>query len=119
MKNRFYPLAFLLGLAAALIGAAVLKQMGLPLNLAELTRVQAAAPAVSASFVGSTGAGYSLDWYTLDGGGGQSAGGSYQMTATTGQPDAVNSAGGSFTLQGGFLPGTLQPWRHYLPLLRK
>lgn len=119
MKNRFYPLAFLLGFATALIGAAVLKQMGLPLNLAELTRVQAAAPPVSEPFVGSTGAGYSLDWYTLDGGGGQSAGGSYQMTATIGQPDAVNSAGGGFTLQGGFLPGTLQPWRHYLPLLRK
>lgn len=43
-----------------------------------------------------------LDWFTLDGGGGQSSGGAYTLTGTIGQPDAGEASGGNYTLQGGF-----------------
>jgi len=45
---------------------------------------------------------YSLDWTTIDGGGGTSTGGVYSVTGTIGQPDAGAMSGGPFTLQGGF-----------------
>ncbi len=48
--------------------------------------------------------GYSLDWWTIDGGGGASQGGSYALNSTIGQPDAGILQGGSFSLQGGFWP---------------
>jgi hypothetical protein len=43
-----------------------------------------------------------IDWYTIDGGGGASAGGSFSLTGSVGQPDAGAMAGGAFSLQGGF-----------------
>ena len=48
---------------------------------------------------------YEIDWYTIDGGGGRSTGGSYELVGTIGQPDAVYSAGGDYELLGGFWPG--------------
>jgi hypothetical protein len=45
---------------------------------------------------------YSLDWSTIDGGGGTSTGGVYSVTGTIGQPDAGTMSGGNYTLQGGF-----------------
>jgi hypothetical protein len=53
---------------------------------------------------------YSLDWSTIDGGGGASTGGTFQVTGTLGQPDAGTMSGGNYTLQGGFwaLPGLVQ-----------
>lgn len=46
---------------------------------------------------------YSLDWSTIDGGGGTSTGGVYSVTGTVGQPDAgAVMTGGNFSLQGGF-----------------
>ena len=45
---------------------------------------------------------YSIDWFTIDGGGGTSTGGVYSVTGTIGQPDAVAMSGGNFVLQGGF-----------------
>ena len=52
-----------------------------------------------------TGGGYDLSWSTIDGGGGQSAGGQYKLTGTMGQPDADYLAGGNYELLGGFWPG--------------
>ena len=53
-----------------------------------------------------TGGGYDLTWSTLDGGGGTSAGGGYEVSGTIGQPDARNRpelmTGGNYTLIGGF-----------------
>lgn len=54
---------------------------------------------------------YSIDWHTIDGGGGASTGGVYSVTGTIGQPDAgPTMAGGQFTLTGGFwvLPQAVQ-----------
>lgn len=48
---------------------------------------------------------YELSWYTVDGGGGPSSGGPYQLVGTIGQPDAAYSSGGNYELLGGFWPG--------------
>jgi hypothetical protein len=48
---------------------------------------------------------YELNWYTIDGGGGRSSGGPYELLGTIGQPDAAWSMGGDFELLGGFLSG--------------
>ena len=48
---------------------------------------------------------YKLIWYTIDGGGGRSGGGSYVVMGTIGQPEAGAMAGGSYELLGGFWPG--------------
>ena len=50
------------------------------------------------------GQSYSIDWYTIDGGGGTSTGGVYSVSATIGQLDASPQpmTGGNFSLTGGF-----------------
>jgi hypothetical protein len=46
---------------------------------------------------------FSVNWFTIDGGGGVSTGGVYALSGTIGQPDASGPlTGGSFTLIGGF-----------------
>jgi len=58
----------------------------------------------------------SINWYTIDGGGGTSSGGTFTLSGTIGQPDAgAAMTGGTFTLNGGFwagaVDGTLCPWQ--------
>ena len=58
---------------------------------------------------------FSIDWYTIDGGGGISTGGVYSVSGTLGQPDAGNMTGGGFVVRGGFwIPAAVQveggPW---------
>jgi hypothetical protein len=115
MNKNLYLLAFMFGLAMVLTGASVLKRLALPLLPGGVGRVQAAGEPSPVS----SAAGFSLDWYTIDDGGGQASGGTYQLSVTVGQPDAGTSIGSGFTLEGGFWPGTLQPWHTYLPALRK
>ena len=60
--------------------------------------------------IASAGSLYSIDWHTIDGGGGTSAGGTYELSGTIGQHDAGPAAamsGGTFELVGGFWPATL------------
>ena len=45
---------------------------------------------------------FTIDWFSIDGGGGTSTGGVYSVTGTIGQPDAGTITGGSYTLLGGF-----------------
>jgi len=46
---------------------------------------------------------YSIDWSTIDGGGGTSTGGVYSVSGTIGQPDACGPmTGGNYSLTGGF-----------------
>ena len=52
---------------------------------------------------------YFLDWFTIDSGGGTSAGGNYTLSGTIGQPDAGTLSGGDYTLEGGFWPGIVVP----------
>ncbi len=47
---------------------------------------------------------YSIDWYTIDGGGGRSTNGQYSLSGTIGQHDASTApmTGGQYSLTGGF-----------------
>src|SRR5712691_3154260 len=47
---------------------------------------------------------YSIDWFTIDGGGGTSTGSVYSVSGTIGQPDANAQplTGGNFSIVGGF-----------------
>ncbi len=46
---------------------------------------------------------FSIDWFTIDGGGGTSTGGVFSVSATIGQPDAGPAmTGGNSSLTGGF-----------------
>ena len=66
------------------------------------------------------GGGYDLTWSTIDAGGGGSAGSSYQLTGTLGQPDAgATLSGGFYSLSGGFWAGASTDSKVYLPLLRR
>ena len=58
----------------------------------------------------ATAQNYSIDWSTIDGGGGTSTGGVYSLSGTIGQPDAGTMSGGPFMLTGGFwaLPVAVQ-----------
>lgn len=54
---------------------------------------------------------FTIDWFTMDGGGGTSTGSVYSVSGTIGQPDAGGPmTGGSYSLTGGFwaLPTALQ-----------
>jgi len=54
---------------------------------------------------------YSIDWHTIDGGGGTSADGACSVSGAIGQPDAGGPmTGGTFSLTGGFwtLPSVIQ-----------
>ena len=46
-----------------------------------------------------------VDWFTLDGGGGEAIGGVYRVSGTIGQPDAGTLSGGNYVIEGGFWPG--------------
>jgi hypothetical protein len=48
------------------------------------------------------GQSYSIDWSTIDGGGGMSTGGVYSVSGSIGQPDAGTMSGGGYSLAGGF-----------------
>ena len=45
---------------------------------------------------------YDISWFSIDGGGGTSSGGTYSVTGTIGQPDAGVLSGGNYTIVGGF-----------------
>ena len=54
---------------------------------------------------------YAIDWFTIDGGGGTSTGGVYQVSGTIGQPDAGGPmTNGQYSVTGGFwvLPQAVQ-----------
>ncbi len=65
---------------------------------------------------------YDLSWWTVDGGGGRGAAGSYILDGTAGQPDpGPVLLGGNYHLEGGFwgggMSGQAQRYSIYLPLL--
>jgi hypothetical protein len=62
------------------------------------------------TFAGIAGAAYTLDWTTMDAGGGASKGGAYTVTGTIGQTDPGVLTGGRYALSGGFwaMPELLQ-----------
>ena len=67
----------------------------------------------------SSGGNYTLDWSTIDGGGGTSSNGSLSLSGTLGQPDSGIVSGGAYTLAGGFWAGAQADYRLRLPLLKR
>jgi len=62
--------------------------------------------------------GYSLDWWTVDGGGQtEPDGAGYTLSGSIGQPDADVWSGGSYTLSGGFWGGGGVQYTVYLPVV--
>ena len=65
--------------------------------------------------------GFTIPWWTVDGGGGTSQGGDYTVSGTIGQHDASDEmSGGDYTVVGGFWGGGLTPPSPnmvYLPLV--
>lgn len=57
---------------------------------------------VAAGAISSHAQPFDLNWFTIDGGGGTSAGGVYAVNGTIGQPDAGVMSGGNYSLVGGF-----------------
>ncbi len=64
-----------------------------------------------AVLVNTAAAQLTIDWWTVNGGGGTgaSADGRFVVSGTAGQPDAGLMAGGAFFLEGGFWNGRLLP----------
>lgn len=60
-----------------------------------------AAPALAATLNGA----YSLDWFTINNGGGSANGGSYPLNSSIGQSIAGSLSGGSYTLGVGYWSG--------------
>ena len=56
--------------------------------------------AVTWSALAQTGA-LDVPWFSVDGGGGTSAGGNFTLDGTIGQPDAGKLTGGDFAVEGG------------------
>ena len=57
-----------------------------------------------------TGPAFDLTWHTIDGGGGTSTGGGFELAGTIGQHDAGPAmTGGTFELRGGFWLASLPP----------
>jgi hypothetical protein len=69
----------------------------------------------SATSVFAQSGGYTLDWFSIDNGGGQSIGGSYTLNGVIGQADAGILSGGAYTLNGGFLRTV--DYQVYLPVV--
>jgi hypothetical protein len=65
----------------------------------------------SLSLIPARSQSYSIDWFTIDGGGGTSTGGVYSVSGTIGQPDAGGPmTNGQYSVTGGFwvLPIAIQ-----------
>jgi hypothetical protein len=70
-----------------------------------------AAFAFLATVIAGSAQTYSIDWHTIDGGGGTSTGGVYSVSGTIGQPDAGGPmTNGQYSVTGGFwaLPTAIQ-----------
>lgn len=63
--------------------------------------------------------GYTVDWWTVDGGGQTAPDGSgYTLSGTMGQSDAAGWSGGEYTLSGGFWGGGgVVQYNIYLPVV--
>ena len=71
----------------------------------------------SAGAAAAVSSGYTLAWYTVDGGGGTTGSGALRVSGTLGQPDAGALGNGGYTLQGGFWASAA--YRLDLPVMQK
>src|SRR5216684_2553844 len=72
-------------------------------RLARTRWLRAALCAAGTLFAGPLAAqDFGIDWFATAGGGGDSSGGDFELTATIGQPDPGDLLGGDFAITGGF-----------------
>jgi hypothetical protein len=64
-------------------------------------------------------AGYTMDWWSADGGGGASSGGGYSLTGTLGQPDAGHLSAAGYSLLGGYWGAANSGYKVFLPAVRR
>ena len=64
----------------------------------------------------ASGQNYAINWFTIDGGGGNSSDGQYTLRGTIGQPDAGIMSATGFSISGGFWSNGEEPIT--VPLLR-
>jgi hypothetical protein len=62
---------------------------------------------------------YTIEWYTIDSGGGSTGNGTYALNGIIGQPDAALLSNGSYSLIGGFWGGSAAQYHICLPLIIK
>src|SRR5215475_10169645 len=72
------------------------------LELAEFLRLAASVSLCALGIAAAQTQNYSIDWYTIDGGGGTSTGGAYSVSGTIGQTDAGCLNGDTYALESGF-----------------
>lgn len=101
------------------LGAASRQQPAVRFRAGAAAALMVAAVVLVAAGVALANAGYEVAWFTVDGGGGQSAGGSFTLAGTAGQPDAGILSGGAYTLAGGFWPGAGANFLRFLPIVMK
>ena len=63
--------------------------------------------------------GYSIDWWSIDGGGESSHGNGYSLGSVIGEPDAGLTSGDGYTLIGGIWSSTGADFRLFLPNLMR
>lgn len=92
-----------------------------PLMFAMLVLLSSIVLANAVPAMAQSGGRYDLTWSTVDSGGETfSAGGSYSLGGTVGQPDAGLLTGGDYMLAGGFWGGAaVAVYEVYLPLVRR
>ncbi|RMG93845.1 MAG: hypothetical protein D6706_14825 [Chloroflexi bacterium] len=73
---------------------------------------------MAAPFALAQGHSYTLDWWTIDGGGGTSRNSRYTLQATIGQPDAGVMSTGRYTLAAGYWTASGR-YEVYLPVVTK
>ena len=74
-----------------------------------LTKLGAGGIGVLAFGMPAMGQSYEIAWYTIDGGGGTSTGGGFELSGTIGQHDAGGPmTGGGFEVTGGFWAGAVE-----------
>jgi hypothetical protein len=74
---------------------------------------------LSPAALAQSGGNYNMAWFTIGGGGGRGAGGSYSLEGTVGQSVAGAAGAGPYTLTGGFWAGAMtapQPERPRLEI---
>lgn len=97
----------------------ILVWVTLLLLLAGLGRIVSASGAYQESGINQPDVTYTINWYSVDGGGGRSTSANVNLIGTIGQYDAGAASGGPFQLAGGFWAHTVPSRQVYLPAVRR
>ncbi len=107
MKSILILSTALMGIVASTVMASADESRESTADVAsfEITETKISRTSGEAESAASSGGGYDLSWYTIDGGGGTSEAGGFSLSGTIGQPDAGTMSGSGYELAGGFWTG--------------